>query len=73
MMYSPLVTKCSAVPVPDRGEVTPDSCKTGAIHGTTCTFACMDRFELVGTTTASCSNGGWNVNPNFNCVGELSK
>ena len=69
MMSSPLAKKCVHVAVPDRGEVTPASCKTGPSHGTTCRFSCRDGFQ-VDKTEATCSDGFWSVNPNFVCVGK---
>ena len=71
-MFSLSAKKCDPVVLPNRGRVTPSSCTTGPSHGVTCSFSCLDDFE-VDNTQASCDNGVWSTSPVFSCVGKILK
>lgn len=44
---------------PEKGDVTPDICKTKPLHGQKCSFVCNAGYTRIGPSFSSCDDGYW--------------
>ena len=64
--------RCQSFQAPDKGHVSPNSCKISPEYGTTCYFSCTKGYRLHGDPVKSClSDGRWSKDTNVSCKGQL--
>ena len=55
---------------PDKGDITPEICKTNPLHGQKCAYKCSQGYKRVGPVSSTCDNGDW-TQVGFYCLGKF--